>query len=186
MINDPELERELEILAGKEVQDIDGLGKLSIAVSKMMSVEREVADMENHLTILKQNLQRYKVDLIPNMMAELGLSELKTHDGHKLTIQTSVSCKFIPEVKPRALTWLAEHGHGPLIKSEVSLSFGKDSEAEVDKAVNALRGAGFEPDVGQDVHSSTLRAWASRQVEAGGAIPDDLFNISVFSMVKVK
>ncbi len=179
-----EIEKELSSFT-KEVAP-DGLGELSKLVKHMLDALKVVSDLENKLSAAKVVLQAYRVEKIPPLMAELGIGELKTDTGLTITVDTFVGCKFFPEFKADALKWLEDHDYGGIIKNEVSLKFGKDSEEEVTSAVNALRAAGFEPDVDKGVHPMTLKAWATKQVENGGEVPTNLFDFSTFQICKVK
>lgn len=169
-----------------EAPKLDGLGELSVAIRRMLEYSDEVETIEKQLAEAKARLQEVRVGKIPQLMAELGLSEVKTEMGHKVFIDTMVSCKFFPDFKPAALSWLEENNYGGLIKHNVSVVFGKDSEQEVSSVVNAIKAAGFEPTVDKGVHPMTLKAWATRQVEDGGEIPTNLFDFHTFSIAKVK
>jgi hypothetical protein len=179
-----EIEKELQSFTRETTPD--GLGELGQLVKRMMESIKTVSELENKLSIAKAQLQAYRVDKIPPLMAELGIGELKTDTGLTITVDTYVGCKFFSELKADALKWLEEHDYGGIIKNEVSLKFGKDSEDEVKSAVNALRAAGFEPDVDKNVHPMTLKAWATRQVENGGEIPTNIFDFTTFQIAEVR
>lgn len=179
-----EIDHQLESFT-KEVQP-DSLGELGKIVKLMLKSLQKVSDLENQLSVAKAQLQAYRVDKIPPLMAELGIGELKTDTGLTITVDTYVGCKFYPEHKIEALSWLEQNDYGGIIKNEVSLKFGKDSEQEVNVAVTALRAVGFEPDVEKNVHPMTLKAWATRQVENGGQVPTTLFDFNTFQIAKVR
>jgi hypothetical protein len=180
------IEDELEEAGRNMQQDTERLGELGKAVTQMLDLRMKVAEAENALAEVKRQYHALAIGTVPDIMAELGLKEVQTQHGVKIVVAREVQCKFIPEVKDRGLEWLEEHNYGALIKHEVSVEFGKDSEAAVARAVAALNDAGFEPDVSRDVHAMTLKAWGKRQVEDGATIPSELFSVNTFSIAKVR
>ena len=180
----PDLMQELQNFT--EAPRVEGLGELSTLVAEMLKQEEHVNAMKAILATEEAKLQTLRTAKIPGLMAELGLSEVKTESGHKIYVDQVVTCKLFPGHQDEALKWLEQNEYGGLIKHEVSLKFGKDSEGEVSAAVRALNAAGFRPDVEKGVHPMTLKAWAKRQVEGGGQVPTNLFDLNTFSIAKVK
>jgi len=183
-MENPELNQELARFT--DAPRVDGLGELSKYVRRMLELEERIEVKKAELAELNGELQSIKVGKIPGMMNELNIGEVKTTDGHKITVVSTVQCKFFPEHKQEALQWLSDNGQSAIIKTDVSLKFGKDTESQVQIAVDALREVGFQPDIVTDVHAMTLKAWATRQLEAGGDIPGQLFDLNVFQQAKVK
>lgn len=180
------LEDELEDQGRNIQQDTEKLGELGKSVTAMLDLRLQIAESENALAELKRQYQALAVGKVPDIMAELGLSQVQTKHGVKIIVAREVQCKFIPEVKEQGLDWLDRHNYGALIKHVVSLEFGKDSESAVQRVVSAINAAGFAPEVSKDVHPMTLKAWGKRQVEGGEAIPAEFFNVTSFSIAKVK
>lgn len=180
------LEDELEKVARETQPDVDQLGELGVLVSDMMRRRLEIAETENHLAGMKRDYNELAIGKIPSLMAELGLSEVRTQEGARITVQREVYCKFAEGEKEHGLVWLDTNGYGALIKHEVSVEFGKGEAERATLAINALKAAGFNPQDTTDVHPMTLKAWAKRQVEGGDEIPSQYFNVNTFSIAKVK
>lgn len=180
------LEDELEQASRDVQQDTDRLGELGKQVTKLLDLRMKVAEAENHLAEMKRQYNAVAIGDVPNLMGELGLTEVHTQHGVKIYVTREVQCKFIPEVKEKGLDWLEDNNYGALIKHEVSVQFGKNSEAEVQRAISALNAAGFQPEVSKDVHAMTLKAWGKHQIEDGAPIPAEFFNVNTFSIAKVK
>lgn len=180
------LEDELEQASRNPEIPPDKMGELGVEVRKLLKLRMEIAEVENHLSGLKRDYNALAIDRVPNIMAELGIDEVRTEGGVKVTVNREVQCKIIPEQKEPALAWLEQNNYGAIIKHEVSVAFGKDSENIVKQVVDAIKSVGVEPEVSKDVHPMTLKAWGRRQVEGGAPIPSDYFNVNVFSIVRVK
>lgn len=180
------LEDELE-KAGREAQpDVDQLGHLGKLVGQMMVLRGKVAEQENILEGLKRDYHMLAVGEIPTLMGEMGLSEVRTQHGDRIVVQREVQCKFAEGEKNNALAWLELAGHGAIIKHEVTVAFGKNSEQQAERAMAALTAAGFTPMNIVDVHHATLKAWGKSQIESEAEIPGHLFAVNVFSIAKVK
>ena len=180
------LEDELQNASqGPKLSD-EELGQLGREVRKMLKLRMQIADAENHLEGLKRDYNALAIGTVPDLMAELGVDEVRTESGVKIRVNREVQCKFLPDQKEQALAWLEEHDYGALIKHEVSVAFGKDSESMVRQVVEAIKSVGVEPEVDKTVHPMTLKAWGKRQVEEGSPIPPEHFIVNVFSIAKVK
>ena len=66
-------------------------------------------------------------------MSEMGLAELKLHDGSHLKVSTSYRATITEANKEAAFNWLRNNGLGDIIKNEISVSFGRNED---NKATN--------------------------------------------------
>ena len=148
---------------------------------KQLELEEAVSRTEDHLKQLKKDLEQVSTRDLPDALMELGLSGLPLADGTVISIKPFVSASISKARQEEAHTWLNINGHGDLIKNIVSINAGKDKLA-ADTAIDALVDAGFAPDVKESVHAQTLKAFVREQVEAGTALPLELFG--VFSIKK--
>ena len=67
-------------------------------------------------------------DIIPTMMSEMGLSELKLQDGSHLKVSMSYRATITEANKEAAFNWLRNNGLGDIIKNEISVSFGRNED----------------------------------------------------------
>ena len=59
----------------------DNIQSLADQVEKLESLQKQLEDQENNMKCLKSEIQKVSGDIIPTMMSEMGLAELKLHDG---------------------------------------------------------------------------------------------------------
>ena len=102
----------------------EGIQSLADQVEKLESLQKQLEDQENNVKGLKSEIQKVSGDIIPTMMSEMGLAELKLHDGSHLKVSTSYRATITEANKEAAFNWLRENGLGDIIKNEISVSFG--------------------------------------------------------------
>jgi hypothetical protein len=176
----------VELYAKEREAQKPELGTLTKLCDEMVALEMLVGDMEEALKVKKSALQEYRVQKIPGLMQELGVSNLTLTSGAKIVLQRVVSCRLNQLQKLEAFEWLEKHEFGAMIKREVAVDFGRNEEEIAAKAVEALTALGLKPSVNKDVHFQTLSAWSRKQLEAGGEIPATLFELSILNLAKLK
>ena len=58
----------------------EGIQSLADQVERLEGVDSEIEDAESRLKLLKKKRDHISGDIIPTMMSEMGLAELKLHD----------------------------------------------------------------------------------------------------------
>ena len=87
-----------------------GIQSLADQVEKLESLQKQLEDQENNVKGLKSEIQKVSGDIIPTMMSEMGLAELKLHDGSHLKVSTSYRATITEANKEAAFNWLREMG----------------------------------------------------------------------------
>ena len=59
----------------------EGIQSLADQVEKLESLQQRLELQEENIKNTKQEIQKVSGDIIPTMMSEMGLAELKLHDG---------------------------------------------------------------------------------------------------------
>ena len=67
----------------------EGIQSLADQVERLEGLLSRIEISENNLKDLKKEQQRISGEVIPTMMSEMGLSELKLQDGSHLKVSTS-------------------------------------------------------------------------------------------------
>ena len=62
---------------------------LADQVEKLESLNKRLELQEENIKNTKSEIQKVSGDIIPTMMSEMGLAELKLHDGSQLKVSTS-------------------------------------------------------------------------------------------------
>jgi hypothetical protein len=161
------------------------LESLAKFAQEMKDVEKEIADLEAKLGERKGRHDKISGAIIPEMMEKLGMEEFKLKDGSKVSVKVDIKCGLTEERKPAGFAWLRDNDFGGIIKTALSLSFGKNEEADAQRAVEVLAEAGFHANVGDSVHPATLKSFVKERIKAGDNIPLDTFGVYEFKQTKI-
>ena len=123
----------------------EGIQSLADQVEKLESLQKQLEDQENNVKSLKSEIQKVSGDIIPTMMSEMGLSELKLQDGSHLKVSTSYKAHITEANKEAAYNWLRNNGLGDIIKNEISVSFGRGEDIKAAHYAELAKGQGLQP-----------------------------------------
>lgn len=161
------------------------LERLTALAVESKELEKQIAEATVALEELKAKNDKILMGHIPSIMGTLGLEEFKLSDGSKVTVKEDVKCGLSEERKPDAFAWLRANEFDGIIKTGVSLSFGKGEQEAVAKAMAALQQAGFEPSVAENVHPQTLKSFVKEQLADGTNIPMETFGVYEYKVAKI-
>jgi hypothetical protein len=155
----------------------ESIGSLADQVERLEGVASEIEDTESRLKLLKKKRDHISGDIIPTMMSEMGLAELKLHDGSHLKVSTSYRATITEANKEAAFNWLRNNGLGDIIKNEISVSFGRNEDNKAANYAELARGQGFQPTQKMKVEPMTLKALVRERIEAGKDMPTEIFGV---------
>ena len=155
----------------------EGIQSLADQVERLEGVDSEIEDTESRLKLLKKKRDHISGDIIPTMMSEMGLAELKLHDGSHLKVSTSYRATITEANKEAAFNWLRENGLGDIIKNEISVSFGRNEDNKAADYAELAKGQGFQPTQKMRVEPMTLKALVRERIEAGKEMPTEIFGV---------
>ena len=150
---------------------------LADQVERLEGVASEIEDTESRLKLLKKKRDHISGDIIPTMMSEMGLAELKLHDGSHLKVSTSYRATITEANKEAAFNWLRNNGLGDIIKNEISVSFGRNEDNKAANYAELAKGQGFQPTQKMKVEPMTLKALVRERIEAGKEMPTEIFGV---------
>jgi len=155
----------------------ENIQSLADQVQRLEGVLRRIELSENNLKDLKKEHQRISGEVIPTMMSEMGLSELKLQDGSHLKVSTSYRATITEANKEAAFNWLRNNGLGDIIKNEISVSFGRNEDNKAATYAELAKGQGFQPTQKMKVEPMTLKALVRERIEAGKDMPTEIFGV---------
>lgn len=170
--------------ANSEVKPTITLTEVMEKAEKAMALQSELDELAAKLADKERELSRIQRYELPDMMEQLGLSELKLEDGTKLKSESVINASITAENKPAAFRWLRENDFDGIIKSSIKADFGKGEISEAERVIKLLDDAGVAADLSESVHAATLKAFVKERLEAGDNIPVDTFGIFEFKQVK--
>ncbi len=145
---------------------------------KLKQKEDEIANLEEQLKNKKAEADDIGSRVIPELLAEQGLSEIKLADGSKVSVKKEFRCTLPKDISKRELAykWLREQGLGDIIKNNVFVTFGKGEDDKAQQLLNLAAENGFEPEQKSDVAWATLTALFRERIESGLDMPSDVFS----------
>lgn len=163
----------------KEKPKDNVLGQLAGMAQEQKADEALVARLEEELAAAKEKLKTISEVTIPKFMDDCGMKDFTTKDGLRIDIVETIRGSIPKASETQAFSWLEDHNSGRLIKREFKIEFGKDEEAWAKKfqADLAKRKRPLKATVKRAVHPQTLAAYVREQLEAGVAIPLDVFGV---------
>ena len=169
----------------QEVIEKTDIQQLSGYCLELQALEDDIASKEEELKKQKEKADKIASEIIPNMLAEQGLSSLKLADGSAVEVGKSYSCTVKKDNIESAYQWLRENGLGDLIKNEVFVTFGKGEDNKAEQLLSLAEQEGYEPTQKQKVEPMTLKALYRERVEAGRDMPSQFFNVFIKDQTKI-
>ena len=179
-INDIDFEQDQQEIIEKT--DISTLSRYCLM---LQNLEDQMLNMEKDLKKLKEEADKIGSEIIPNLLAEQGLSSLKLADGSSVDIRKSYNCTIKKDQVESAFEWLRNNGLGDLIKNEVAVQFGKGEDNKAEQLLGLAVREGYEPSQKQKVEPMTLKALYRERIEAGLDMPSEFFNTFVKDQTKI-
>lgn len=152
--------------------------KLTLAAERLTAQRKQA---EDHAQKLKQQEEQLLNKDIPELLGRMRLDDFTTASGIHVKVKREIKASLPGhdrvDARMGALRWLVDHGHGGVIKNQVSVSLDRGEDSRADDLVVELRGKGFDVEAKKDVHASTLGALVRELVADGKIVPREYFNL---------
>ena len=187
-MNDLLDEMEADMEAASEFNNIttDGLKTVSSLAQEVSNWEGKVAELEEQLRTAKAKLLELTDRDLPDMMAEVSITNFTLADGSKLEVKQTYGARIPVAHRDAAFAWLKEKGHDDIIKNLVSVPFGRGEDSLATDFINLAQKNGYAPDQKKEVHPQTLKAFVKEQLEKGQEVPMDLFGVFTGQRASIK
>ena len=137
----------------KDLLDNVEVNTIASECVKLKQKEDEIAQLEEQLKSKKAEADDISSRVIPELLAEQGLSEIKLADGSKVSVKKEFRATVPKDDVKReaALQWLRTNGLGDIIKNNVSVTFGKGEDDKAKQLLDLAAENGYEPQQKSDV-----------------------------------
>ena len=154
---------------------------------KLKNLQDDIERAEEHVDNLKKMADDISSRVIPELLAEQGLTSLKLADGSSVTVKREYRCTLPKEDGRReaAYNWLRENGLGDIIKNNVIVTFGRGEDDKAQRLLDLAASNGFTPQQKSDVAWNTLTALFQERVESGLDMPSDVFSTWIKDTTKI-
>ena len=153
----------------------------------LKKIEDDIAAIEDQLKKKKEEADHISSKVIPELLAEQGLSEIKLADGSKVSVKKEFRCTLPKDQVKReqAYEWLRNEKLGDIIKNNVFVTFGKGEDDKAKSLIDLAVENGYEPNQKSDVAWNTLTALYEERVKAGLDMPSDVFHLWIKDKTKI-
>jgi hypothetical protein len=176
-------EAEAQAAAGPTDEQLQQIANLA---QSQVEAEALVEYRKQQLKEAEESLRNISEERLPDAIAACGLESFTLQDGTKISVRSEVYANISKANWAAAETWLREHGHAPIIRSEFKVAFGADEDDAADKFQHELDTEGVEATRRKFVHHSTLRAFVAEELKKGSGIPTDVFGVFEKRVSKVE
>jgi hypothetical protein len=164
----------------------ENIQSLADQVERLNTFQKEIETQEEALKQKKKDFEHLSGEVIPTMMAEMGLSHLKLMDGSSVDVKPNYSASITIANKDAAFQWLRDNNLGDIIKNEISISFGRNEDNKAADYAALASERGYQPTQKLKVEPMTLKALVRERIEAGKELPTELFNVFVGNKTTIK
>ena len=154
---------------------------------RLKTKEDELVSLEEQVKNKKEEIDEISSRIIPELLAEQGLSAIKLADGSNVSVKKEFRCTLPKDEVKReaAYKWLRDQGLGDIIKNNIFVTFGKGEDDKAKQLLNLAAENGFEPQQKSDAAWNTLTALFQERVESGLDMPSDVFNTWIKDKTKI-
>ena len=180
--------------------DNNGLATVGDMITTCLGIKKDIEWFESALKNKKEQLKKLETDIIPSMLIDMGIMNITTETGEVVKVQKVINSS-IPSVssiesargeekiallerRDAALAWLVDNNLEGIIKSEINIDVGKDTEYKKE-VLGALNKIGVKAQVNDNVHFMTLNATIKELIESGVDVPRETFNVYEGNIVKI-
>lgn len=167
----------------------DKLEQLSALGKELLSLEDQILAKENEVDELRKKHLELSQKKLPDLMDEVGVDRVGL-----MTVDVVLEPWFrasLPKDDPQpGIDWLDANGHGDLVKTTVTLEFGKgeyEKAKEIADEIAKRWGNSTQPTLKTGVHPMTLTAFVKEQItKFQAALPLDKLGASLGRVARIK
>ena len=163
----------------------NSLKEMADLCAEQVALEEEMEQLAEQLKAKATAARKLSQEIIPARMSELGLESLTLSDGSSIKIKQLVHASIPVKYREEAFDWLREHGHGDIIKNQVSATFGKGEDTTASNFIDKIEELGYQPQQKVWVEPMTLKAFVREQIARGSELPMDKFGVFVGAETKI-
>ncbi len=154
---------------------------------KLKDTEDMIKSAEKHLQDLKAKADDIGSRVIPELLAEQGLTSLKLADGSSVSVKKEYRCTLPKDESRReqCYNWLRDNQLGDIIKNNVSVTFGRGEDDKAQQLLDLAVANGFDPQQKSDVSWNTLTALFRERIESGLDMPSEVFSTWIKDKTKI-
>ena len=160
------------------------LGRVYAHQEKLLEAEEKVLLLTAQLKQATRQRDHISQNIVPDFLNEVGIEEIKLRGGRKIELTNILSVRPPPANRPLVLEALVAQGAGGLIKTTVSVPFGRGEQEAVKALLAKLQADGMQAKAETKVESSTLKRHVRLRLDKGLAVDKELFGVRDVNIAK--
>ena|SRR6218665_681905 len=155
---------------------------------EMAELKDTIESIEATLSELNKQYNYIAQEVIPNMLDELGLKTFELKDGSKITVKDFISGSLPKDEQGfgQAVDWLKDNDLESILKTDVSMKFGKGEDNYAKNAIALLEQNGYAVDTKYGVHPQTLYASLRELQKHGVVVPFEMLGLYAGKKADIK
>lgn len=173
-------------------QSVDIIRQLGKLAAQQGLLELEIEDLEAQIKLKKKEHARYAEQLVPDLLAQIGLKSVTTNGGLQVELKEDVRASIPqdPVKRERAFSYLHDTGNDGMIKREITIRYGRDDGKFADDLLKKLEEMNVKEHGTVEhewtIHNSTLVSFIKSELKEGRNIPLDAFGAFVQKHAKLR
>lgn len=170
----------------------DKLDAIRDKVRKARDLELEIAELNARVKEKSDELNVIKAKELVDLFSEVGMDHFGLEaEGNNPAYDAERKPYYhanIPEDKaPAAFKWLDDEGHGDIIRTTITIAFGKDERKKAQRVEKSLEKAGIGYNTKLGVPWNTLTAFVKERIEKYEEdLPLSILGATVGQVVTIK
>ena len=161
------------------------LGRLTNLIEDFENQEKAIIQLEEELKERKAHLEGFVQGELTDAFINAGVTEVKTLDGVKHTMQMKLRTSVKKDKKAEAMSFLVNDENSKhLVKTSVVVEM-KDATSAA-KLSEELENSGLMCKVDVSIPPATLTKFGNDELKEGRKLPDELFNSFEQTVIKSK
>lgn len=156
----------------------DEMGEIVALAQQQLYLQEEVATIEAHLAIAREDLRKIEEVALPDAMAAVGMSKFSLADGTAITIKEDVYASIRVDFTREAADWLDSIRCGGVVKDEVKCNLARGEMAKAKQLLDLAKQLDVPATEKLSVHPQTLKALVKEKRAQGINFPEEYFSIA--------
>lgn len=152
---------------------IPPLDQLRALCARAQIIGHEIMDAEKQIKEKKKEFITITEQLLPDLMDQLGVEEIKTSDG-VIRKRVDFLAFAVSTRKEEALRWVVNNGGAGIVKQEFVIQTSPENTEACDRLAEQLAELKVPFDIKSSVHWKSLHSFCRERRDQGVPIPEDL------------
>jgi len=163
-------------------------------LKRVANLAKMQQQQEKRVTLLEEELKKAKNELrttrekdLPDLMKEIGLSQVVLQDGSRVEIREDMYASIANKNKAAACQWLIDNEHASLVKTDIEYVFDRGDRNAAENFAKFLESNGYsEYSITEIVNTGSVKAAIKEMIANGVDVPLELFGVHFVTQSVIK